>query len=161
LGLSGEFQGNEYETGRLVKQVDLRGLLNPGGEEKRLESSGTRRNRKADRREDGLHLPGGYMGARAIVIRDMKNKVGSMIKILITATWCLAWSAAGWAIYDANPSGAYTGGVEDLTVHLSRLTLPESVEKTRFYESNEARTDKPTSVVFGLLAVSNQRLLGC
>jgi len=84
-----------------------------------------------------------------------------MMKILITATWCLAWSAAGWAIYDATTSGAYTGGVEDLTVHLSRLTLPESVEENGFYESNEARTDKPTSVVFGLLAVSDQRLLGC
>ncbi len=46
-------------------------------------------------------------------------------------------------------------------VHLSRLTLPERAEMTRFYESNEARTDKPTSVVFGLLAVSDQRLLGC
>ena len=51
-----------YMTGHLDFKVDFRGLLNPGSEEKVL--SGTRKDRKADYKEDGLRLPGGYIGTR-------------------------------------------------------------------------------------------------
>lgn len=61
-GTNRGFPGNEHEAGHLAKQVDLRGPLNPGSEE--YGTSGTRKYLKTDLQDDGLHLPGGYIGTR-------------------------------------------------------------------------------------------------
>lgn len=108
-----------------------------------------------------------------------------MTKVLIKALWCLKRGANGWRKDDVTISvepGALAfdawAGTPALAGHprwfgrsacfserpqgtCSGLYYLKNKANNWFNESNEARTDIATSVIFGLLAVSNQHPLEC